>query len=480
MGMRLSISCLICLVALSSLTVRADDLIYKVIILDEGEEVAHGLGIWVAGDILLTSSAIVELGDQVIIEDPSTGTPYVATVKSSSSSVTLLSVSGLSARNATILASEPPQEGTNVHIALPGGVQQERLSIVETTAGLSNSEYRFNMIEDSSASGAPVMNRCQQLISVVSGQTNSGEIWVGVSYPNLISYLRENRVDFTISPEPCLSIEAQLSQAQDSSEALQNDLDSLESELEILIESSEKDREQSAEQRARFTSQISSLREQIKDKESELAKQDSVLKEVERLKSESDSLRDANTMIGQRLNESDSLRIAQEAENRQKLLIVGGGAFLLILIALILLFLFWKRRRDIAEELTDTDSRLQEAEEEIARKSASFPDILLSGFGLDKEEIRIKIRGKELAQREDGIILGRSSKHADYVIVENSVSRRHASIRLIDDKVMICDLKSLNGTAVNGVNLDVGKNHPLPQGAKIVLGDVELEMTILQ
>ena len=201
-----------------------------------------------------------------------------------------------------------------------------------------------------------------------------------------------------------------------------------------------------------------------------LAKQDSVLNESERLRATLDSLRERNA-------ESQDQLMEQESRNRERLLLLGGIAGALILIGSILLFVFWKRKHDAEEELLDKDDELRKAEEVIERKSLSFSDIILYGLGPHREEIRIKISGNALAQSEQGLILGRSSK-ADFVIVESSVSRRHACMSLLHQTIMIHDLKSLNGTVVDGVKLTPGQKQPLAQGSRIQLGDVALTMII--
>ena len=470
--MRHSVRCLAFLMACGLLTFCAEGATYKVIVLDEGEEVAYGLGVWVADGVLLTSAAIVKQGDQVFIEDPGTGVRYVAEVMSSSFSMSLLSVSGFSVSDSLIvtIASKSPEKESSVYISLPDSVKEIRrkgLLYAQTEEdSLLNPRYLFTMTVDSSEFGAPIMNRCEELITVVSGQKSSNETATSESYPTLISYLKQNVIDFAPSSAPCLSEEEVISQLEDSSKALQDTLESLGGRIDSLQDSIKTDRTLSAEQIAILEEEKSALEEERKDAESKIVRQDS-LSEVARRESASreailDSLVKANTIIG------------------EQLFFIKWGAAFVILIALILLFLFWKRRRDTERELTDKDNRLQEAEEELEKKSATFPDILLSGFGLGNEEIRIKISGEKLAQNDEGVILGRSSQHADCVIVENSVSRRHASVRLIENKVVICDLKSLNGTIVNGLNLVAGENYALEHGSKIILGDVSLEMTILQ
>ena len=98
---RYTSSLLLCLITFSFLAYRTDSAIYKVIIYSDGEETAQALGTWIAEDVLLTSSAILDWGDQFFVEDPDTGTRYLATLRSSSPSIALLSVQGLSISDVT-------------------------------------------------------------------------------------------------------------------------------------------------------------------------------------------------------------------------------------------------------------------------------------------------------------------------------------------------------------------------------------------
>ncbi len=491
------VSILVCVTVFSLFTTRTDGATFRVVVFNDGEEVAEGLGIWVAEGVLLTASAIVEQGDQIFIENPDTGIRVLATLQSSFASMALVSVDGLSIDSIVAVASQPPHPNTAIHFSFPDGIQRKGLlSFAVTPDSLIEYQYKFTMAVDPGEIGVPVMNRCEELISVASIWKDDDEMMVGVSesYEAMISFLRAENIAFSTATDPCPTLEDQLSQAQGESLTLQENIDSLKNELQSLEDESAESQNQSAEQIARLNRQKSILESQITETE---AKQDSVLQESQRLLTERDSLIERYDLTREALDSLkaehnlflDSLETlesqidsldAQRTQDQERQLMIGGIAALLILIAVALLFLFWKRRREAEEELSDKEIKLQEAEEVIQQKSATFPDLLLAGVGPNNEEIRVKVSGEVLAQTSNGILLGRSSAQANCVIVENSVSRQHARLTLVNDTVMICDLESLNGTVVNGVKLVPGKNHPLPQGARIILGDVQLTMTILQ
>lgn len=73
--------------------------------------------------------------------------------------------------------------------------------------------------------------------------------------------------------------------------------------------------------------------------------------------------------------------------------------------------------------------------------------------------------GKIYPLEKGNNILGRSPK-ADIKLADSGVSKNHAQIFVTNDKVIISDLKSINGTFVNGVQV---QNHGLKTGDKILI-----------
>lgn len=69
----------------------------------------------------------------------------------------------------------------------------------------------------------------------------------------------------------------------------------------------------------------------------------------------------------------------------------------------------------------------------------------------------------------DPVILGREV-HAGFRIADPSVSKAHAEFTLVDDRVEVRDLRSSNGTWVNGKKIDGGKGTRLASGDTVMLG----------
>lgn len=451
----------------------AESTIYKVIIYYDGEETAQAMGIWVAENRLLTSESILHWGDQFFIENPETGARYLAEIQSSSESLVLLFAQGLPSSNAPTLSHEPPQSNSHAHFP---SIDGDRVNVLLSHQYLSPTSliYRFSIDVDSYMIGAPLLNRCDQLISVISGELDSMGNLTGFSesYSLLTSFLQLNGISLATAPTPCPTVASQLLQAESLSTSLQQDLDSLKSQLTELEDSSTAAINQTAEQLEIIGRQKDSLATQIAEADSMLAFQDSVLTESEQLQSQLDSLVLLDSLARSQISE-------QEENNRRQILLIGGISFLLILLAVFFLFLFWRRKQAAEEELLDKDDELRKAEGVIEQKSATFSDVLLHGHGPNDSEIRLKIKGDVLAQNDEGVIIGRSSAHSDCVIAEGSVSRQHARITLTGSTLMIEDLNSLNGIMLNGEKLVPGKTYSLSQGSTIVLGDVTLSIKIL-
>lgn len=82
--------------------------------------------------------------------------------------------------------------------------------------------------------------------------------------------------------------------------------------------------------------------------------------------------------------------------------------------------------------------------------------------------------GLEVVLDRSSTIVGRGGS-ADFVIVEPTISREHATLGFDGHNFFVQDLASTNGTRVNGQQVD---RHPLKDGDEIHLGKLVLEVTL--
>ncbi|MEE3459317.1 MAG: FHA domain-containing protein, partial [Candidatus Faecousia sp.] len=66
--------------------------------------------------------------------------------------------------------------------------------------------------------------------------------------------------------------------------------------------------------------------------------------------------------------------------------------------------------------------------------------------------------------------IGRATE-SDYLIDKQSVSRKHAQIKLVDNYYLLEDLQSMNGTSVDGNLVKVGIGYRLKNGSIIQIED---------
>jgi class 3 adenylate cyclase len=79
-----------------------------------------------------------------------------------------------------------------------------------------------------------------------------------------------------------------------------------------------------------------------------------------------------------------------------------------------------------------------------------------------------------LMTRRHGLVIGRDVEQCDIVVAHSTVSRRHARLAFASGGLMIEDLGSMNGTAVDGVPAHAGTPRSIQAGARLSLGEVDL------
>jgi class 3 adenylate cyclase len=102
--------------------------------------------------------------------------------------------------------------------------------------------------------------------------------------------------------------------------------------------------------------------------------------------------------------------------------------------------------------------------------------LLLEGTDSEGRTYRLRIDPTTMHDKSEGLIIGRQTVGCDLMVLHQSISRRHARVRLEGAVMMIEDLGSKNGTSVGGVTPREGAAVPLLAGRTLKLGDVTFEV----
>lgn len=203
-------------------------------------------------------------------------------------------------------------------------------------------------------------------------------------------------------------------------------------------------------ERARLREELAKARSTVGALEKQVADTSTKLEQAEGAAAKERVSKDALASEKDRVAR-EKARLAEEnqllGKNIQYTALVAG--ILIALGALVATF-FLLRARNRAKKLARDLQKRSQAED--ARNNAE--DWLLAG-----EQGRLKLRGVLLATEGRGSIVGRGEAEADVIIEdkEESVSRRHARFFLRDGVLYVEDLRSLNGTFVNGKRINAGR-----------------------
>jgi hypothetical protein len=110
----------------------------------------------------------------------------------------------------------------------------------------------------------------------------------------------------------------------------------------------------------------------------------------------------------------------------------------------------------------------------------SFPDALVSLNIISTGDI-LPLAGQEeitLGRVSEGQPMVPDIDLTPYKAYEAGVSRMHASIRMVEDQVLITDLGSANGTRVNGMQITPHIPYPVKHGDILTLGKFKIQILL--
>ena len=451
--------------ALAAAAPAAAESVFPIVVERDDAAAARGLGVLVAEERLLTAASLAAQGDRLFAPYAAGAAPVEVEVLASSaeSDLALLAAPGLGGEPA-VLAKQASGAGRRVYLLFPEGGRREGAMHSLGAA------YRFSAVPGERGAGAPLMNNCGQLLAVARAPDDPGAA-AGVSgiLPEVKAFLAAHKTAFAEAGEACPSLAEQVAAREQAEKKLQAQIAEKEKQLEEIRRNEDK----SEEEAAQLAAELDGLRQSLADGQAATKELQARAEKLARENREKDeALREKDETIG----EKDEAIGKLEEQRRRLWAAAAAAAALALLIGAALGFRLRRRR----QALRRSDAALAAARADLERGAAVFADAVLVGQGPDGAELRLKIDGSALARSADGRTIGRAAADADYVLTLDSVSRRHARLRAADGKLTIEDLDSLNGVEVDGVPLQPGERRVLKDGARLTLGEAELQVFFLE
>ena len=130
-----------------------------------------------------------------------------------------------------------------------------------------------------------------------------------------------------------------------------------------------------------------------------------------------------------------------------------------------------EHRADVmdSDRLNETLSKSKHALVSLAGHAKTFVESAVN-------EARRDVDDTELITVEKKVVIGRSSKHADWLVPDSAVSRKHASVSLENGQLVLMDLGSRGGVVLNSNKIAAKKNHTLSEGDVIRVGPAEFQV----
>lgn len=109
-------------------------------------------------------------------------------------------------------------------------------------------------------------------------------------------------------------------------------------------------------------------------------------------------------------------------------------------------------------------------------EAANGDTVVLGSMPVGKWKLRPLLPGyEEFCITEENFFIGKKQDSIDGYIGRNTISRIHSRLVVKQGRLFIADANSTNGTFVNGVAIEPGKDVEIFQGDRILFADVEYE-----
>ncbi len=446
---------------------------------------------------LVTNAELVDAADTYTVVVPGSGAELVAQVvrKDLSGDYALLKVNGLNLPPMTFSVSEPSSGEVVWSAAKVNGSDSVTLikGILRTGFKLSERDTGWyqHTANIGNVGGAALLNECGEVLGLNFSEPASDGSVRSLDLSTLRSLLDQQNVKLITAEKGCISevvlarekaelASTEARRAQDEAEKAQMVARDLERQLQVSQRSNDalvrqtreaKERAESALKTAELAqANAQNMRRELEEKTSALREETKELLkafEEDRLASEE--------------RFQDLLQSQQEAAASRERILIGFAVALIIIIGVVV---FLARARNGGGGTSRPAARRPRkiadpgsGDTQVHREDLA--EYVLDGRDDDGIRYLLRISGDQLIG-DDGVVIGRNPKDSPYIINHADVSRKHARIRVMKNRVFIEDLGSTNGTSVNGQSIDDKGLVSVDNGDQIIIGSVVMKLRVME
>lgn len=411
--------------------------------------------------------------------------------------VVLLKVNGLFAEPLTFVRTPPAGEPTVWSVQRYEGEGGFLVSSQGRIADVVDSTIRHSATVRAPASASVLVNECGFVLGfnlppdVVVRTPGDDYLMRAVSAAALSTFLGEYNISLDFAANDCVSAIAlareEAARASSQAELAARNAEQarrVASELEAALRaSSEKNANLVAQARLAQDRADAAIAAAEAARDNAAQTQAELERETTALKAETDALMRflAQDRAAAEARFREALADQQAAaRSRERLWIALVAVGVLAAIGFAVL---WVRRATMTtatsgSRIAAADSEANEGRGRTVMHNEALVEYVLDGRDEDGIRYLLRISGDQLKGGE-GVVIGRNPEDSPYIINHADVSRRHARMKVMKNRVFIEDLGSTNGTSVNGQSIDDKGPVSVDNGDQIIIGSVVMKLRVL-
>ena len=447
---------------------------------------------------VVTNSHFLDGSDTTTVSVPNSGAELIAVVLRNEPSYdfALLKVNGLNLPPLEF-SRNLPQVGEVVWSAVKWGADNRSVGIAR---GILRNSYQMassdivlfshSAMLGEGGFGSVLLNECGHVIGLNMATPGSDASIRAVNVSSLRSVLLSQNIKITYAEGECISEVTQAKnkadlaaveagKAIDEAIKAQTLATSLEKKLQQSNRRSESLLRQTREARQKADSAL--LAAEIAQKDADANRIELAMKTAS-LEAEALVMKESyeKGLIESERRFKEALKEQQnEAIFREYILIGTAGV---LFIGMVIVFLVMGGRSKSKSDLVGASPTPPVQEPEVKNITEhhheELTEFILDGRDDEGTRYLLRISGDQLLN-EDGVIIGRNPKDSPYIINHADVSRKHARMRVMKNRVFIEDLGSTNGTSVNGQSIEEKGPVSLDSGDQIIIGSVVMNLRVL-